>query len=54
MSNIFPRVGYQMLSRISKEKELPELKEVQFDWCVLDDTGKEFSQHFHPCYIMKN
>ena len=52
MSNIFPRVGYQMLSRISKEKELTELKGVQFDWCVLDGTGKESSQHFHPCYSL--
>ena len=52
MSNIFPRVGCRMLSRISKKKELTELKEVQFDWCVLDDTGKESSQHFHPCYSL--
>ena len=52
MSNIFPRVGCQLLSRISKEKELTELKEVKFNWCVLDETGKESSQHFHPCYSL--
>ena len=49
MSNIFPRVGCEMLSRICKEKEFLQLKEIKFTWCLLHETGEESNQHIHPC-----
>ena len=49
MSDILPRVGCEIMTRICKEKNFPELKEVKFTWCLLDETGDKSNQHLHPC-----
>ena len=48
MSDILPRDGCQIISKIFKEKEFLELKEVAFTWCVPGIFEKP-NQHYHPC-----
>ena len=47
MSDILPRVGCQIISKICREKEFLELKEVAFTWCI---PGEQFlnNGHQHP------
>ena len=55
MSDMLPRVGCEIMTRICKEKNFPELKEVKFTWCLLDETGDKSNQHLHPCVsLLKN
>ena len=47
ISDILPRVGCEMISKICKEKKFLELKEVKFTWSILDEISEESNQHFH-------
>ena len=47
ISDISPRVGFEMISKIFMEKKFLELKEIKFTWSILDETGDESNQHFH-------
>ena len=47
ISDILPRVGFEIISKIFMEKKFSELKEIKFTWSILDETGEESNQHFH-------
>ena len=47
ISDISPRVGFEMISKIFMDKKFSELKEIKFTWSILDETGDESNQHFH-------